>query len=90
MPRFAGHYQLRAPRDLGPYRLDGTAVLRRQIELARVAGRGGFIFHFCVFNGHRLLEHPLEAFLADGRIRRPGGRCGWWRSNAPRRPYRSS
>ncbi len=65
MPRFAGHYQPRVPRDLGHYRLDGTAVLRRQIELARGAGLGGFIFYFYWFNGRRLLEHPLEAFLAD-------------------------
>ncbi len=65
LPRFAGHYQPRAPRDLGHYTLDGTAALRRQIELARGAGLGGFIFYFYWFNGRRLLERPLEAFLAD-------------------------
>ena len=65
LPRFAGHYQPRVPRDLGHYTLDGTAVLRRQIELARGAGLGGFIFYFYWFNGRRLLERPLEAFLAD-------------------------
>ena len=65
VPRFAGHYQPRVPRDLGHYTLDGTAVLRRQIELARGAGLAGFIFYFYWFNGRRLLEQPLEAFLAD-------------------------
>ena len=65
LPRFAGHYQPRVPRDLGHYTLDGTTVLRRQIELAHGAGLGGFIFYFYWFNGRRLLEHPLEAFLAD-------------------------
>ena len=39
MPRFAGHYQPRIPRDLGHYRLGadapGRAIMRRQAELAR-------------------------------------------------------
>jgi glycosyltransferase involved in cell wall biosynthesis len=65
LPRFAGHYQPRVPRDLGHYRLDGSDVLRQQIALARGAGLGGFIFYFYWFNGARLLERPLEAFLAD-------------------------
>ena len=65
LPRFAGHYQPRVPRDLGHYTLEGTAVLRRQIDLARGAGLGGFVFYFYSFNGRRLLDRPLEAFLAD-------------------------
>lgn len=65
LPRFVGHYQPRVPRDLGHYTLDGTGVLRRQIALARGAGLGGFVFYFYSFNGRRLLERPLEAFLAD-------------------------
>ena len=65
LPRFEGHYQPRVPRDLGHYTLDGPAVLRRQIGLARAAGLGGFIFYYYWFNARRLLEQPLEAFLAD-------------------------
>jgi glycosyltransferase involved in cell wall biosynthesis len=65
LPRFAGHYQPRVPRDLGHYTLDDPACLRRQIELAHGAGLGGFIFYFYWFNGRRLLERPLETFLAD-------------------------
>ena len=68
LPRFAGHYQPRAPRDLGHYRLDGTEVLRRQVELARGAGLNGFVFYFYWFNRRRLLERPLEAFLADRSV----------------------
>ncbi|CAH2600984.1 Glycosyltransferase [Rhodovastum atsumiense] len=68
LPRFAGHYQPRIPRDLGHYVLDNPTVLRRQVELARGAGLGGFIFYFYWFNGRRLLERPLEAFLADHSI----------------------
>lgn len=65
MPRFEGHYQPRVPRDLGHYTLEGTATLRRQVELARGAGLGGFVHYFYWFNGRRLLEKPTEAMLAD-------------------------
>ena len=68
LPRFAGHYQPRTPRDLGHYRLDGTATLRAQVELARGAGLGGFVYYFYWFNGRRLLERPLNAMLADRTI----------------------
>ena len=67
-PRFVGHYQPRTPRDLGHYSLDDPATLRRQIEFARDAGLFGFVQYFYWFNGHRLLERPLEAFLADDTL----------------------
>ena len=65
LPRFAGHYQPRTPRDLGHYTLDGSATLRRQAALAKGAGLHGFVFYFYWFNGRRLLDAPLEALLAD-------------------------
>jgi glycosyltransferase involved in cell wall biosynthesis len=65
LPRFAGHYQPRIPRDLGHYRLEGVEILRRQTSMARQAGLSGFVFYFYWFNGRRLLERPLETFLAD-------------------------
>lgn len=68
MPRFAGHYQPRTPRDLGHYRLDDPETLRRQIALAKAAGVHGFVFYFYWFNGHRLLEKPLELLLADASL----------------------
>ncbi len=67
-PRFAGHYQPRIPRDLGPYSLDDPTTMRRQIEMARDAGVFGFVPYFYWFNGQRLLERPLEAFLADASL----------------------
>lgn len=71
LPRFAGHYQPRTPRDLGHYRLEGTETLRRQAEMARKAGIEGFIFYFYWFNGTRLLDGPLEALLADRSLDLP-------------------
>ena len=65
MPRFAGHYQPRMPRDLGHYRLEGTSTLRRQWALARGAGLGGFVFYYYRFGDRRVLEAPVEALLAD-------------------------
>jgi len=65
LPRFAGHYQPRVPRDLGHYTLGEGEVLHRQIAMARGAGLDGFIFYFYCFNGQRLLDRPMEAFLAD-------------------------
>ena len=71
LPRFAGHYQPRIPRDLGHYRLEGSETLRRQADMARAAGIEGFIFYFYWFNGTRLLDAPLEALLADRSIDLP-------------------
>lgn len=64
-PRFAGHYQPRAPRDLGFYSLDDPSVMPRQIAMAKEAGLGGFVFYYYWFNRRRLLEKPVERFLAD-------------------------
>lgn len=64
-PRFVGHQQPRVPRDLGFYTLDNPEILRRQVEMAKAAGLEGFIFYTYWFNRHRLLEKPLEIFMAD-------------------------
>ena len=68
MPRFAGHYQPRTPRDLGHYSLDDSETMRAQIAMARDAGLFGFVHYFYWFNGHRLLERPIEAMLADASL----------------------
>jgi glycosyltransferase involved in cell wall biosynthesis len=65
MPRFVGHVQPRVPRDLGHYSLDDPSTLKRQVEMAKAAGLSGFVFYYYWFNRHRLLEKPLEQFLAD-------------------------
>ena len=71
VPRFVGHYQPRVPRDLGHYRLDGAGTLAKQIAMAQGAGIHGFVFYFYWFNGRRLLEAPLETFLADRSLDMP-------------------
>ena len=68
VPRYAGHYQPRIPRDLGFYSLESPAVMRRQVELARLMGLFGFCFYYYNFGGQRLLEKPLDAFVADREI----------------------
>ena len=70
-PRFSGHYQPRTPRDLGHYTLDNPETLRRQIDMAQAAGISGFVFYFYWFNGHRLMEKPLEILLADQTLAMP-------------------
>jgi glycosyltransferase involved in cell wall biosynthesis len=71
LPRFKGHYQPRVPRDLGFYSLSYTDTLRRQVEMAKAGGVFGFIFYYYWFNGKRLLDKPVEAFLADPSIQMP-------------------
>ncbi|WP_240775236.1 glycoside hydrolase family 99-like domain-containing protein [Neokomagataea tanensis] len=71
MPRFAGHYQPRTPRDLGHYTLDSPDLLKRQAQMAHEAGVEGFIFYFYWFNRQRLLETPLEILLRHPEIDLP-------------------
>jgi glycosyltransferase involved in cell wall biosynthesis len=68
MPRFPGHYQPRVPRDLGFYDLNHVDTMRQQVKLARAAGITGFSFYYYNFDGRRILEKPLEAFLENSDI----------------------
>jgi glycosyltransferase involved in cell wall biosynthesis len=71
LPRFSGHYQPRVPRDLGFYSLNHAETMRRQVAMARGGGVFGFVFYYYWFNGKRLLDKPVEAFLADQSIEMP-------------------
>lgn len=64
-PLFPGHYQPHLPADLGFYDLRVREVQHEQINYAKHYGIDAFCFHFYWFAGRRILNGPLDDFLAD-------------------------
>lgn len=64
-PLYEGHYQPRKPLNENYYNLLDNSVKKWQIELAKKYGVYGFCFYHYWFDGHMLLQHPVEQFLEN-------------------------
>ena len=67
-PLYDGHNQPRVPLDNNYYDLSDVEVMRWQVELAKKYGLYGFCFYHYWFDGHLLLEKPVEQYLAETSI----------------------
>jgi len=80
-PLFENHYQPRIPLDNNYYcLLDDNRTFRWQIELAKEYGIYGFCMYHYWFNGHLLLEKPMERWLEDKTLDFPFCIC-WANEN---------
>lgn len=64
-PLFEGHYQPRIPLNENYYNLLDNSVKKWQIDLAKEHGIYGFCVYHYWFCGKKLLEKPMEQYLAD-------------------------
>lgn len=67
-PLFEGHIQPRTPLNKNYYNLLDVDVMRWQADLAKKYGIYGFCFYHYWFDGHMLLQKPIENFLANTDI----------------------
>ena len=68
-PMFKEHYQPReSHNDFGYYDLLDIETIKKQTKLAKQHGIYGFCFYLYWFSGKRLLEKPLDLFLAHTEI----------------------
>jgi glycosyltransferase involved in cell wall biosynthesis len=81
---FLGHDQPRVPLNSNYYELNSSSVLKSQTEVAKKFGLYGFCFYYYWFNGKRLLEKPVNAYLNDPSIDFPFCIC-WANENWTRR-----
>jgi hypothetical protein len=64
-PRFRGHYQPHIPKDLGFYDLRLPESRLAQESMAKEYGIYGFCYYHYWFNGHLIMEKPVEAKLQN-------------------------
>lgn len=79
-PRFRGHYQPHVPSDLGFYDLRLKECRLEQEKLAKEHGVYGFCYYHYWFNGHLIMEKPVEAKLANPEENLPFMLC-WANEN---------
>ena len=65
-PRFVGHYQPHIPSDTGFYDLRLPESRELQADLAKEYGIDGFCYYHYWFNGHRLMERPVNEIISSG------------------------
>ena len=70
-PLFDGHNQPRIPYNHHYYCLTDIATLEWQIKLAKQYRIYGFCFYHYWFSGRKLLQKPLEIFLANKQLQLP-------------------
>lgn len=74
-PLFEGHDQPKKPLNDNYYCLLDDEVKKWQIELAKENGVYGFCFYHYWFNGHMLLEKPLDQYLKNKELDFPFCLC---------------
>ena len=70
-PLFATHRQPRKPLNNNYYDLSDIEVMKWQSRIAKEHGIYGFCYYHYWFNGHMLLQKPLEQMLADESVNMP-------------------
>ncbi len=64
-PLFSNHYMPRVPLDNNYYDLTDVSVQKWQVNLAKEYGIYGFCMYHYWFNGHMLLEKPINQYLQN-------------------------
>ena len=70
-PLYEGHYQPRIPLDRNYYDLLNPKVMEWQCKIAKEHGIYGFCFYHYWFDGHLLLQKPVEQYLKDSKCDLP-------------------